>query len=158
MFARGEWMQLLLASRDCCDKALSASIRRRRTQHDSLERRAERAEETDFGRARSLGKGPVPARGSVSARLCVPARAVLALLLPVVAERAGCVPTWMVQAGGCGSVTEIAERSGGRRGAALTCMPCKVHKWASMARPGGGAYCSSPGGGCSKTRGAKVRT
>ena len=44
MFARGEWMQLLLASRDCCEKALSASILRRRTQHDSLERRAERAQ------------------------------------------------------------------------------------------------------------------
>ena len=39
-------------------------------------------------RARGLGKGPVPARGSVSARLWVPARAVLALLLPVVADRA----------------------------------------------------------------------
>ena len=44
MFARGEWTRLLLASRDCCEKALSASIRRRRTQHDSLERRAERAQ------------------------------------------------------------------------------------------------------------------
>ena len=52
MFARAEWMQLLLASRDCGEKALSASIRRRRTQHDSLERRAERAEETDFGQSR----------------------------------------------------------------------------------------------------------
>ena len=44
MFARGEWMQLLSASRDCGEKALSASIRRRRTQQDSRERRAERAQ------------------------------------------------------------------------------------------------------------------
>ena len=64
----------------------------------------------------------------------------------------------MVQAGGCGGVTEIAERSRGRGGAALTGVPCGVHKWASIARPGGGAYCWSPGGGCSNARGAKVRT
>ena len=44
LFARGEWMQLLLASRECCEKALSASIRRRRTQQDTPERRAERAQ------------------------------------------------------------------------------------------------------------------
>ena len=44
VFARGEWMQLLLASRECCEKALSASIRRRRTQQDTPERRAERAQ------------------------------------------------------------------------------------------------------------------
>ena len=55
-------------------------------------------------------------------------------------------------------MTEIAERSRGRRGAALTSMPCGVHKWASIARPGGGAYCSSPGGRCSNARGARVRT
>ena len=44
LFARGEWMQLLLPSRECCEKALSASIRRRRTQQDTPERRAERAQ------------------------------------------------------------------------------------------------------------------
>ena len=44
MFARGEWNQLLLASRECCEKALSASIRRQRTQQDTLERWAERAQ------------------------------------------------------------------------------------------------------------------
>ena len=55
-------------------------------------------------------------------------------------------------------MTEIAERSRGRRGAALPGMPCGVQKWASTARPGGGAYCSRPGGGCSKARGASVRT
>ena len=37
-------MQLLLASRECCEKALSASIRRRRTQQDTPERRADRAQ------------------------------------------------------------------------------------------------------------------
>ena len=55
-------------------------------------------------------------------------------------------------------MTEIAERRRGRRGAALTGIPCEAHKWASTARHGGDAYCSRPGGGCSKTRGAKVRT
>ena len=50
----------------------------------------------------------------------------------------------MVQAGGCGGVTEIAESSPGRRGAALTGMPCEVHKWASIARLGGGAYARDP--------------
>ena len=44
LFARGEWMQLLLPSRECCEKALSASIWRRRTQQDTPERRAERAQ------------------------------------------------------------------------------------------------------------------
>ena len=34
----------MLVSRDCCEKALSASIQRRRTQQDSLEQRAERAQ------------------------------------------------------------------------------------------------------------------
>ena len=38
-------------------------------------------------------KEPVPVRGSAPTRLWVPARAVLALLLPVVAEHTGCVPT-----------------------------------------------------------------
>ena len=99
----------------------------------------------------------MPARGSVSTRLWFPARAVLTLLFPVVAERARCVPTWMVQAGGCGGVTEIAERSRGRRGAALTSMPCGVRKWASIERPESGANCSSPGGGCSNARGPKCR-
>ena len=31
-------------------------------------------------------------------------------------------------------MTDIAERSRGRRGAALTGMPCEVRKWASIAR------------------------
>ena len=44
--------------------------------------------------ARGLGEGPVPARGLELTGLCVPARAVLALLLQVGAERTGCVPTW----------------------------------------------------------------
>ena len=57
-----------------------------------------------------------------------------------------------------GGVTEIVDRSRDRRGAAVAGMPCAAHKWASIARPGGGANCSRPGGGCSKTRGAKVRT
>ena len=51
--------------------------------------------------ARGLGKGPVPGRGSEPTGLWVPARAVLALLLALVVERTGCVPTWVVLTGGC---------------------------------------------------------
>ena len=40
---RGQWTQLLIASRDCPDRAQSQH-RRRRTQTDTIERRAERAE------------------------------------------------------------------------------------------------------------------
>ena len=98
-------------------------------------------------RARGIGKGPVPARGFASTGLWVPARAVLALPLPVVAERTRCIPIWMVRTGGCGGVTEIAEHRRGRSGAALTGIPCEAHKWASSSRPGGGACCSRPGGG-----------
>ena len=56
-----------------------------------------------------LGIGPVPVRGSAPTGLRVPARAVLALLLAVVDERTGCIPTWVVQTGGCGCMTEIAD-------------------------------------------------
>ena len=49
-------MQLLLASRDCCEKALSASIGRRRTQQDSVERRAERAQTVMMGEVSEGGR------------------------------------------------------------------------------------------------------
>ena len=81
--------------------------------------------------------------------LWVPARAVPALLLPVVAERTGCVPTWMVLTCSCGGVTEIDAHRRGRTGAALTGIQCAAHKW---------AYLSKPGGGCGDTRGAVVCT
>ena len=55
-------------------------------------------------------------------------RAVLALLLPVVAERGWCDPTSTVQAGGCGGETEIAERSRTPGGALETDAPCAVYK------------------------------
>ena len=74
-------------------------------------------------RARGLGKGPVPARGTAPTGVWVPARAVLALLLYVVTERTGCVPTWVVLTCGCGGVTEIDAHRRGRTGAALTGMP-----------------------------------
>ena len=45
---------------------------------------------------RGFGKRPRPTRGSVPMAGCVPARAVLALLLWVANERAVCVPTWVV--------------------------------------------------------------
>ena len=61
------------------------------------------AQDLTMGRtnARGLGKGSVPVRGSEPTGLWVPARAVLALLLALVAERTGCVPTWVVLTGGC---------------------------------------------------------
>ena len=74
-------------------------------------------------RARGLGKGPVPARGSAPTGLWLPARAVLALLLYVVAGRMGCVPTWVVLTCGCRGVTEIDVHRRGLTGAALTGMP-----------------------------------
>ena len=40
--------------------------------------------------------------------------------------RFGLTKVEMVQAGGCGSVTEIVDRSRDRRGAAVTGMPCGV--------------------------------
>ena len=73
-------------------------------------------------------KGTDPAQASVLARLCVPTKAVLALLLPVVAERGCCDPTWVVQAGSCGGVAAIAERSRARRGATVVDAPCVVCK------------------------------
>ena len=39
-FMRGQWTQLLISSRDCCE----SQHRRRRTQIDTIDRRAERAE------------------------------------------------------------------------------------------------------------------
>ena len=63
----------------------------------------------------------------------------------------------MVQAGGCGDVTEIAERKRVHRRTGSTGVPCEAHKWEYFSRPGGGANCSRPGGGCSKTRGARLR-
>ena len=43
MFSRGEWLQLLAASRACDEKAATARNRRRRRPPDDLERRAKRA-------------------------------------------------------------------------------------------------------------------
>ena len=46
-FMRGQWTQLLIlliSSRDCCDRACQSQHRRRRTQTDTIDRRAERAE------------------------------------------------------------------------------------------------------------------
>ena len=44
-FNRGQWINLLIMSQDCSERASQAQCRRRRThQNDSLERRAERAE------------------------------------------------------------------------------------------------------------------
>ena len=43
-FARGSWTELLISSRECSEAARKGSIRRRRTQTDSLEKRAERAQ------------------------------------------------------------------------------------------------------------------
>ena len=43
MFSRGEWLQLLAASRTCDEKAATARNRRRRRPPDDLERRANRA-------------------------------------------------------------------------------------------------------------------
>ena len=43
-FARGTWTELLISSRECSEAAREESIIRRRTQTDSLEKRAERAQ------------------------------------------------------------------------------------------------------------------
>ena len=43
-FSRGQWIQLLTISFDCADRAMVSQSRRRRTQQDSVERRADRAE------------------------------------------------------------------------------------------------------------------
>ena len=43
-FARGSWTELLISSRECSEAARKGSIRRRRTQTDSLEKRSERAQ------------------------------------------------------------------------------------------------------------------
>ena len=45
-FTRGEWIELLITSRDCAEAAAQGRKRRQRTfQGDSVERRAERAEQ-----------------------------------------------------------------------------------------------------------------
>ena len=43
-FHRGSWINLLVASQECSERALQVQRRRRRTQQDSVERRAQRAE------------------------------------------------------------------------------------------------------------------
>ena len=43
-FMSGQWTQLLIASRECSDQACRSQHRRRRTQVDKIERRAQRAE------------------------------------------------------------------------------------------------------------------
>ena len=43
-FSRGRWIQMLIASLDCGDQATILQNRRWRTQQDSVERRADRAE------------------------------------------------------------------------------------------------------------------
>ena len=43
-FMSGQWTQLLIASRECSDQACRSQHRRRRTQVDTIERRAQRAE------------------------------------------------------------------------------------------------------------------
>ena len=98
-------------------------------------------------RARGLGKGPVPTRGTAPTGVWVPARAVLALLFWVVAERTGCVPTWVVLTCSYGGVTEIDPHRRGRTSAALTSIQCEAREW---------AYFSRPGGACGDTRGAVV--
>ena len=40
----GQWTQLLIASRECSDQACRSQHRRRRTQVDTIERRAQRTE------------------------------------------------------------------------------------------------------------------
>ena len=43
-FSRGQWIQMLITSLDYGDQAMNLQTRRRRTQQDSVERRADRAE------------------------------------------------------------------------------------------------------------------
>ena len=43
-FAQGSWTELLISSRECSEAARKGSVRRRRTQTDSLEKRAEKAQ------------------------------------------------------------------------------------------------------------------
>ena len=74
-----------------------------------------------------FGKRTTSRTRSAPTALWVPARAVLALLLYVVAEGTECVPTWVVLTCGCGSVTEIDAHRRGRTGAALTGIPCEAY-------------------------------
>ena len=67
-FHKGSWINLLVASQECSERALQLQRRRRRTQQDSVERRAERAEALvqvgEFSAGRQALEGALLAPGN----------------------------------------------------------------------------------------------
>ena len=72
-FMRGQWTQLLITGRDCSDRACQSQYRRRRTQTDTIDRRAERAEALiylgEFSSGRHALEGAPLAFGNEETRL-----------------------------------------------------------------------------------------
>ena len=79
-FSRGQWIQMLITSLDYGDQAMNLQTRRRRTQQDSVERRADRAEallckgELSAGRQALEGAPVAPANDRTLRKLRNPVR------------------------------------------------------------------------------------
>ena len=108
-FMSGQWTQLLIASRECSDQACGSQHRRRRTQVDTIERIAQRAEA--FVQLGELSAGRPLWSARVSAWCCTILEHVPEALLVGTSRKKFCKLFAWAESQPCRNPQEVSEAS-----------------------------------------------